>query len=799
PKIQSKDAIGLREFSDFLNACQDAIPHVASLQILNDCDENQKLVQKLPEWAASRWNRQVTQTLRNNKDFPDFKTFAAFVSLEAEIGCNPVTSSYALSLTSVNKQTFRDSKGNKANVLNTQTDLGLNRPKIIKKNVKPPCVFCQDPKHQLYDCSKLMTKTLAERRAYVWSIVGPSLPRLDSSGITSLCHRLSVKEIPSLTPADAIRILESDFKDANDDGKVLSQDDIAFLNKLSDGIKRNSSGHYEMPLPFKARPNLPDNRQLALVRLNHLKRKLLKDQRYKEHYVKFMEEVIYRGEAEEVKDGGSQADRDFLRFLWWRNGDLKEQPREYRMTVHLFGASSSPGCVNYGLKYLAEGNKDQYPLGFQFVMNDFYVDDGVTSVQTTEDAIQLAQEARDLCAIGGLRLHKFVSNYNAVLESIPPSERAINVKEPDLSFDSLTERTLGIQWNMECDCFKFDISLKEQPATRRGILSTIASLYDPQWRYVPTRDNPADHVSGGLTVDEMISSDWFTGPRFLWNKEMVLPANEITELQLGDSEVRCSQTLNTKAVEQETIVNRLSKFSSWSQVIGAIARIQRRIRKDKSNRLSTVEEREKAECLIIKLLQRHVFETELKALSKGIQLSSHNELYNLDPFLDSDGVLKVGGRLRNSSICSLLKHPTIIPKDHHITKMIIADCHERVKHQASHTGGVWERQIKTVRSVLQSTLLIASERIDDSSLRAFFYEAMSIVNSRPLTVNNLSDPNSLEPITPNHFLTMKSTIALPPPGKFTKEDLYARRRWRHVQYLAEQFWSRWRKEYLSNI
>lgn len=76
---------------------------------------------------------------------------------------------------------------------------------------------------------------------------------------------------------------------------------------------------------------------------------------------------------------------------------------------------------------------------------------------------------------------------------------------------------------------------------------------------------------------------------------------------------------------------------------------------------------------------------------------------------------------------------------------------------------------------------------------------MSIVNSRPLTVNNLSDPNSLEPITPNHFLTMKSTIALPPPGKFTKEDLYARKRWRHVQYLAEQFWSRWRKEYLSNI
>lgn len=78
------------------------------------------------------------------------------------------------------------------------------------------------------------------------------------------------------------------------------------------------------------------------------------------------------------------------------------------------------GCVNYGLKHLAEANKDEYPLGSQFIMNNFHVDDGVTSIQTTKDAIQLAQEAHDLCAIGGLRLHKFVSNSNAVLESIPP-------------------------------------------------------------------------------------------------------------------------------------------------------------------------------------------------------------------------------------------------------------------------------------------------------------------------------------------------------------------------------------------
>ena len=118
---------------------------------------------------------------------------------------------------------------------------------------------------------------------------------------------------------------------------------------------------------------------------------------------------------------------------------------------------------------------------------------------------------------------------------------------------------------------------------------------------------------------------------------------------------------------------------------------------------------------------------------------------------------------------------------------------------ASHMGGVWERQIRTVRSVLSSVLSKCTGRLDDASLRTFFYEAMSIVNSRSLTTDNISDTKSLEPLTLNHLLTMKSSVLLPPPGKFVAEDVYARKRWRRVQYLMEQFWGRWRKEYLANI
>lgn len=104
--------------------------------------------------------------------------------------------------------------------------------------------------------------------------------------------------------------------------------------------------------------------------------------------------------------------------------------------------------------------------------------------------------------------------------------------------------------------------------------------------------------------------------------------------------------------------------------------------------------------------------------------------------------------------------------------------HERP--HASHAGGLWECQIRTVRSVLNAILALHPGRLDDPSLRAFLYEAMAIVNNRPLAVDCLTDLQNPRPITPNHLLTLKSTTVLPPPGKFVREDVYARKRRRRA-------------------
>ncbi|XP_071491991.1 uncharacterized protein [Diadema antillarum] len=118
---------------------------------------------------------------------------------------------------------------------------------------------------------------------------------------------------------------------------------------------------------------------------------------------------------------------------------------------------------------------------------------------------------------------------------------------------------------------------------------------------------------------------------------------------------------------------------------------------------------------------------------------------------------------------------------------------------SSHMGGAWERQIATVRRALEPLLINSSNQLDDESFRTFLAEVELIVNTRPLTTTNLCSPDAPEPLTPNHLLTMKPKVVLPPPGKFQRADAYCRKWWRRVQHLTNEFWLRWRKEFLIEL
>ena len=118
---------------------------------------------------------------------------------------------------------------------------------------------------------------------------------------------------------------------------------------------------------------------------------------------------------------------------------------------------------------------------------------------------------------------------------------------------------------------------------------------------------------------------------------------------------------------------------------------------------------------------------------------------------------------------------------------------------ASHFGGAWERQIATIRRVLDSMLLeIGTSQLTHELLVILMAEVTGIVNSRPISALS-SDTDEPQPLSPAMLITMKTRPYASLPGIFVSQDLYARRRWRRIQYLSDQFWIRWKREYLQNL
>ena len=118
---------------------------------------------------------------------------------------------------------------------------------------------------------------------------------------------------------------------------------------------------------------------------------------------------------------------------------------------------------------------------------------------------------------------------------------------------------------------------------------------------------------------------------------------------------------------------------------------------------------------------------------------------------------------------------------------------------ASNMGGVWERQIRSVRSILNSLLKTHGSNMTEESLQTLVVEVKAIVNSKPLPTDVMNDATSLAPLSPVNLLTMKSRVVMPPPGNFTTPDRYSKKQWRRMQYVANEFWDRWRKEVLLTL
>ena len=101
-----------------------------------------------------------------------------------------------------------------------------------------------------------------------------------------------------------------------------------------------------------------------------------------------------------------------------------------RMKVYLFGNTSSPAVATFGLRKTAPPEVEEVKFGTdakEFVDNNFYVDDGIKSTFTTEDAVDLLKRTQAMLATANLHLHKISSNDPGVTRAFPVADRAIDL------------------------------------------------------------------------------------------------------------------------------------------------------------------------------------------------------------------------------------------------------------------------------------------------------------------------------------------------------------------------------------
>lgn len=224
-----------------------------------------------------------------------------------------------------------------------------------------------------------------------------------------------------------------------------------------------------------------------------------------------------------------------------------------------------------------------------------------------------------------------------------------------------------------------------------------------QWRHVNSEENPADHASRGLKAKDLMASNWLTGPDFLWCDELPSGDIKVGDNTVKDPEVRKAFAHKTLTME-DSLLDHFLKFSSWTRLVKAIASLMRLGKEIKglasrTNESTSLKERKDAELLIIGIVQRSAFSEEIKGLKHKREITTKdktNKLHRLNPFLHEQGILRVGGRLEHAALHPHIKHPAILPKTGHISKLLIKHYHQQVQHQGCgitmnelRSNGIW--------------------------------------------------------------------------------------------------------------
>ena len=223
------------------------------------------------------------------------------------------------------------------------------------------------------------------------------------------------------------------------------------------------------------------------------------------------------------------------------------------------------------------------------------------------------------------------------------------------------------------------------------VANRVAEIQDatqPEvWHHVPTRDNPADDTSRGLSVQELARPRWLHGSEFLRLALEHWPALEkLPRLDAGDPEVKkpVATTFTVQTPVEEHPVERLvASYSNWSRLLRVLACFtmaadvcRKKIPQIKELRSEHVQ---KAEEALLAHVQAWHYGQEIGALAQGGKLASSSPLVRLRPVLKG-GVLVVPGRLSNARLPEEAKAPAVLPCQHPAVESLVRHVHEKTAH-----------------------------------------------------------------------------------------------------------------------
>nr|XP_033204841.1 uncharacterized protein LOC117165607 [Bombus vancouverensis nearcticus] len=386
-------------------------------------------------------------------------------------------------------------------------------------------------------------------------------------------------------------------------------------------------------------------------------------------------------------------DRKFQQILW-RNSDGEVD--SYQLNTVTFGLSAAPDLAIRCLKQLADDGGHRYPRAATVLQRDFYVDDVLTGVDRKVEARSLRTELTELLKLAGLNIRKWASNDrsgNELHGFCDASERAygacvyLRIITPDghvwtrlltakskvaplkshtiprlelsgaLLLASLATTVLqALPSNISRTVYWTDSTIilhwiNTSPHTLKTFVANRVTeiqqkTHTSDWRHIPAADNPADLISRGQSPEDFLRPTiWQHGPEWLQQPERYWPTwNPVPLTEI--SEQKKATCLAVNPADHSL----LERFSSWPKLIRTTTRCLRWRQKQDRGRPLTTHDLTNAHNKLINLLQLCYSSDEIRTLRTDRNSAVKGKLQRLNPFLDKDGMLRVGGRLSHSSM-----------------------------------------------------------------------------------------------------------------------------------------------------